>query len=228
MNSSCSTNLSIMFKSPLFNQWWSLSTPYRNTHNPWSLYLLWQRAKVHNVSYGVSSQWKFNPCQLPWDQSLVFHFLTDVEPQVCDKLTFHSLTHLHKLTDVTFGKRFKTDYVFNVFTFFLFAFVHFAHLSIDIIAHLSACSGSLKSWNIAYKTLLESTLHKKLLMEDNSKKFKSGRGRFRFVSMINKFCFYCYYRLMFGIFFPLNLVLRGEGSSAAVPFTTLLALLAMW
>ncbi|XP_015753015.1 PREDICTED: LOW QUALITY PROTEIN: transmembrane 9 superfamily member 2-like [Acropora digitifera] len=34
--------------------------------------------------------------------------------------------------------------------------------------------------------------------------------------------------LMFGIFFPLNLVLRGEGSSAAVPFTTLLALLAMW
>ena len=91
--------------------------------------------------------------------------------------------------------------------FFFFAFLHFAHLSIDIIAHLSACSGSLKSRNV---------------------KVKSGRGRFRFVSMIDKFCFYCYYRLMFGIFFPLNLVLRGEGSSAAVPFTTLLALLAMW
>ena len=141
-----------------------------------------------------------------------------------------SLTHLHKLTDVTFGKRFKTDYVFNVFTSF-FAFLHFVHLSIDIIAHLSACSGSLKSWNSAYKTLLESTLHKKLLMEDNSKKFKSGRGgrgRFRFVSMINKLCFYCYHRLIFGIFFLLNLVLWSEGSSAAVPFTTLLALLAMW
>ena len=36
------------------------------------------------------------------------------------------------------------------------------------------------------------------------------------------------YRLMFGIFFLLNLVLWGEGSSAAVPFSTLLALLAMW
>ena len=35
-------------------------------------------------------------------------------------------------------------------------------------------------------------------------------------------------RLMFGIFFLLNLVLWSEGSSAAVPFTTLLALLAMW
>lgn len=34
--------------------------------------------------------------------------------------------------------------------------------------------------------------------------------------------------LMFGIFFLLNLVLWAEGSSAAVPFTTLLALLAMW
>ncbi|KAK2566569.1 Transmembrane 9 superfamily member 2 [Acropora cervicornis] len=34
--------------------------------------------------------------------------------------------------------------------------------------------------------------------------------------------------LMFGIFFLLNLVLWGEGSSAAVPFTTLLALLSMW
>ncbi|XP_058942377.2 transmembrane 9 superfamily member 2-like [Pocillopora verrucosa] len=34
--------------------------------------------------------------------------------------------------------------------------------------------------------------------------------------------------LMFGIFFLLNLVLWSEGSSAAVPFTTLLALLAMW
>ena len=35
-------------------------------------------------------------------------------------------------------------------------------------------------------------------------------------------------RLMFGIFFLLNLVLWAEGSSAAVPFTTLVALLAMW
>jgi len=35
-------------------------------------------------------------------------------------------------------------------------------------------------------------------------------------------------RIVFGIFFILNLVLWIEGSSAAIPFTTLLALLALW
>jgi len=38
------------------------------------------------------------------------------------------------------------------------------------------------------------------------------------------FCF----SLIFGIFFVLNLVLWGNGSSAAIPFTTFLALLALW
>lgn len=35
-------------------------------------------------------------------------------------------------------------------------------------------------------------------------------------------------RVVFGLFFILNLVLWIEGSSAAIPFTTLLALLALW
>ena len=35
-------------------------------------------------------------------------------------------------------------------------------------------------------------------------------------------------RVVFSIFFTLNLVLWVEGSSAAVPFTTLLALIALW
>ena len=43
-------------------------------------------------------------------------------------------------------------------------------------AHLSACSGLLKALNSAYKTLLEADQHKKLLMEDYTKKIKSGRG----------------------------------------------------
>ena len=34
--------------------------------------------------------------------------------------------------------------------------------------------------------------------------------------------------LMFGLFFLLNLVLWAEGSSAAVPFGTLVAVLALW
>lgn len=34
--------------------------------------------------------------------------------------------------------------------------------------------------------------------------------------------------ITFGIFFLLNLIMWGEGSSAAVPFTTLIALLALW
>lgn len=36
------------------------------------------------------------------------------------------------------------------------------------------------------------------------------------------------YRLVFGLFFVMNLVLWGEGSSGAVPFSTLIALLALW
>ena len=35
-------------------------------------------------------------------------------------------------------------------------------------------------------------------------------------------------RIVFGVFFILNVVLWTKGSSAAVPFTTLLALLALW
>lgn len=34
--------------------------------------------------------------------------------------------------------------------------------------------------------------------------------------------------LVFGLFFIMNLVVWGKGSSAAVPFSTLLALLALW
>jgi predicted Kef-type K+ transport protein len=36
------------------------------------------------------------------------------------------------------------------------------------------------------------------------------------------------YRVVFGVFFLLNLVLWAEGSSAAIPFSTLIALLALW
>jgi len=36
------------------------------------------------------------------------------------------------------------------------------------------------------------------------------------------------FRLGFGIFFILNLVLWANGSSAAIPFTTFIALLALW
>jgi hypothetical protein len=34
--------------------------------------------------------------------------------------------------------------------------------------------------------------------------------------------------VVFSLFFMLNLILWGEGSSAAVPFTTLVAILALW
>lgn len=34
--------------------------------------------------------------------------------------------------------------------------------------------------------------------------------------------------VVFGIFFVMNLILWGEGSSGAVPFSTLIALLALW
>lgn len=34
--------------------------------------------------------------------------------------------------------------------------------------------------------------------------------------------------IVFGLFFVMNLVLWGEGSSGAVPFSTLIALLALW
>ncbi len=36
------------------------------------------------------------------------------------------------------------------------------------------------------------------------------------------------FSLIFGVFFILNLVLWGHGSSAAIPFTTFIALLALW
>ena len=35
-------------------------------------------------------------------------------------------------------------------------------------------------------------------------------------------------RIVFGVFFVLNLILWIKGSSAAVPFSTLIALLALW
>jgi transmembrane 9 superfamily protein 2/4 len=43
-------------------------------------------------------------------------------------------------------------------------------------------------------------------------------------------CFDCFafFSLIFGVFFILNLVLWANGSSAAIPFTTFLALLALW
>lgn len=39
---------------------------------------------------------------------------------------------------------------------------------------------------------------------------------------------YLSFRIVFGLFFVMNLVLWGEGSSGAVPFSTLVALLALW
>jgi len=38
----------------------------------------------------------------------------------------------------------------------------------------------------------------------------------------------CVFRIVFGVFFVLNLILWIKGSSAAVPFSTLVALLALW
>lgn len=39
--------------------------------------------------------------------------------------------------------------------------------------------------------------------------------------------FLCY-RMTFGIFFILNLFMWAKGTSAAIPFSTLIALLALW
>ena len=39
---------------------------------------------------------------------------------------------------------------------------------------------------------------------------------------------FCNFRIIFSVFFVLNLFLWGKGSSAAIPFTTLIALLALW
>ena len=214
MNASCSSNLSVC-SNHHFSTNGEASPPPIGTHTTHDPSICFDEGLRCTMSATLSlHSGNFNPCQLPWYQ---------INP---------SHTHLHKLTDVTFVKRFKTDCLLICCLFFSFAFLHFSHVSIDINAHLSACSGLLKALNSAYKTLLEANQCKKLLMEDYTKKFKSGRGgrreRVKFVSLINNFCFYCFHRLMFGIFFLLNLVLWGEGSSAAVPFTTLLALLSMW
>lgn len=48
-------------------------------------------------------------------------------------------------------------------------------------------------------------------------------GRF---SNILGFCFH--FRTVFGLFFVMNLILWSKGSSGAVPFSTLVALLALW
>ena len=37
-----------------------------------------------------------------------------------------------------------------------------------------------------------------------------------------------FHSLVFGVFFVLNLILAYKGSSAAIPFSTLVALLALW
>jgi len=39
---------------------------------------------------------------------------------------------------------------------------------------------------------------------------------------------FLFYRMVFGIFFLMNLILWAKGSSAAIPFSTLIALLALW
>lgn len=44
------------------------------------------------------------------------------------------------------------------------------------------------------------------------------------MAIISLVCF----RVVFGVFFLLNLVLWTQGSSAAIPFSTLIALLALW
>ena len=58
-----------MFKSPLFHQWLSPSTPYVSTHNPRSVYSLWRRATVRNVDLVIiSSWWKFDPWSCLMDE----------------------------------------------------------------------------------------------------------------------------------------------------------------
>ena len=42
-----------IFKSPLFHQWHSSSTPYINTHSPQSLHSPWQRANARNASFAI-------------------------------------------------------------------------------------------------------------------------------------------------------------------------------
>lgn len=49
--------------------------------------------------------------------------------------------------------------------------------------------------------------------------FFEGRGNIIFI---------VFFRVVFGVFFLLNLVLWTKGSSAAIPFSTLIALLALW
>lgn len=39
---------------------------------------------------------------------------------------------------------------------------------------------------------------------------------------------YVFFRIVFADFFIMNLILWGEGSSAAIPFGTLVAILALW
>ena len=41
-------------------------------------------------------------------------------------------------------------------------------------------------------------------------------------------CFPLLFSIVFAVFFVLNLMLWAKGSSAAIPFSTLLALLALW
>lgn len=58
--------------------------------------------------------------------------------------------------------------------------------------------------------------------------FDDGRCLSRVRSVVELFPASFDFSVLFGIFFVLNLVLWANGSSAAIPFTTFLALLALW
>lgn len=45
---------------------------------------------------------------------------------------------------------------------------------------------------------------------------------------LTEYFFFLSFSVVFCLFFVMNLVLWGEGSSGAVPFSTLVALLALW
>ena len=50
-----------------------------------------RRANARNVTFVISSRWKFDLCQLVSYQILVFHLSTDAAPPSLTKLTFQSL-----------------------------------------------------------------------------------------------------------------------------------------
>ena len=54
------------------------------------LFIIQARADARNVSFIISSRWKFEPHQLFWYKILLFHFPSDAATQFLEKLTFHS------------------------------------------------------------------------------------------------------------------------------------------